>query len=728
MRPNGVFQDVTGHVEDVEFRELPDAVVRSTRRPRSSASSAKARLRRGQREQAAARRIGLQHLAFFRGYLEGLDLEELATQYLEFGRDARKAAATRNWLVTSFVAAARKRQDFATARLLAIRPSALVGAAAPALPGPVAPSLDDFAASHDPDGFYTEKELLDLFTARFSNEQAGKSPEAAATLRRQQRNARLRVRQMAALEALARLVVEDPKREHHVLGWFDTSVALRLSDVGLTTIGKLVDTINAVGYRWYRNVPRLGEIGARRIATWLEHYRDVDGLRIAMEAQIHPSSRTLPVPQLRREPATGIVPLEYFIIPPDLDGSNGANRNLVKNNSGALNDRQAIEFWLADYENQTRERYRAQAERLLLWAIFAKGKPLSSLTINDAREYINRFLVDPQPAVQWVNPEPVPRGDPSWRPFRGPLSLKSRQDAVAALKKFFGDLVNAQYLDHNAFAKVRVFLGSETDEAGNDRRVAARPRIQVERSLSKEAWSFAMRVLDTLPDSASAARIRFVLAFSYSTGLRRAELCNAFTDDISVRYAGADLGSIALLRVVGKGAKERFIPLVPAVLEVLGKYLEARGLPRDPLACPVGTPLIPALPDKRDVGRLRREAARHGEDVEAALGAARGTRPVHHVQLYKAVKRFFTTATAAALCEDSPHARAFSAVSPHWLRHTFFSHAVANGMSLESARTFAGHDSLDTTSIYATAEIARQYREAETFLRQAGSSGRGTGP
>jgi hypothetical protein len=87
-------------------------------------------------------------------------LAELADQYLEFGRDARKAAATRTWLVTAFVGAARKRHDFATARLLAIRPAAL---AAPAVPTVPTPSLEDFAAEHDPDGFYTEKELLDLF-------------------------------------------------------------------------------------------------------------------------------------------------------------------------------------------------------------------------------------------------------------------------------------------------------------------------------------------------------------------------------------------------------------------------------------------------------------------------------------------------------------------------------------------------------------------------------------
>ncbi|WP_244115003.1 phage integrase family protein [Burkholderia cepacia] len=99
---------------------------------------------------------------------------------------------------------------------------------------------------------------------------------------------------MAALEALARLVVEDPRREHHVLGWFDTAVALRLADVGLTTIGKLVETINALGYRWYRRVPRLGEVSARRITAWLGHYGDVAGLQLAAGVQTHPSACTLP--------------------------------------------------------------------------------------------------------------------------------------------------------------------------------------------------------------------------------------------------------------------------------------------------------------------------------------------------------------------------------------------------------------------------------------------------
>jgi hypothetical protein len=69
----------------------------------------------------------------------------------------------------------------------------------------------------------------------------------------------------------------------------------------------------------------------------------------------------------------------------------------------------------------------------------------------------------------------VPRDDPAWRRFRGLLSVKSRQDALAVLKKCFGDLVNTQYLDHNAFAKIKVFLGTERDEGGNERRAPRSP-------------------------------------------------------------------------------------------------------------------------------------------------------------------------------------------------------------------------------------------------------------
>lgn len=125
-----------------------------------------------------------------RSHRVGRPVSHIRARCLHSGPDPHLA-----WPVTAFVAAARKRGDFATARLLAIRPAALAATPAADAPALAMPSVEDFAAEHDPDGFYTGKELLDLFAARH----AGAEPDAGATLRRQQLNARLRARQIAAL-------------------------------------------------------------------------------------------------------------------------------------------------------------------------------------------------------------------------------------------------------------------------------------------------------------------------------------------------------------------------------------------------------------------------------------------------------------------------------------------------------------------------------------------------
>lgn len=335
-----------------------------------------------------------------------------------------------------------------------------------------------------------------------------------------------------------------------------------------------------------------------------------------------------------------------------------------------------------------------------------KCKVLSSLDNDDARDYINGFPIDPQPAGQWVMT--APRIAAIWlETVSRPLSVKSRQDALSALKKFFAELVDAQHLDHNAFAKIRVFNGSTHDD-DNDRRVSAKSRLQFEHGLTSDAWRFAMRVLDAMPDMAAATRMGFVLSFAYSTGcgapsyaVPSRTICRSATLDRSWGRSGCCAGSAAregTLRAVGAGGAgfDRRLPEISR---------PAARSPRLPGLHPVNSGAAVECRDRSDL-------------APELVARARQAGPIHPVQLYKAIKQFFAMATAAAPREDSPHAHAFSAASPHWLRHTFVSHALANGMSLERERNFAGHDSLDTTSIYATAELSRQYREAETFLRR----------
>jgi hypothetical protein len=182
-----------------------------------------------------------------------------------------KASISRNWPRAVSGSAAHKREDFATARLLTIRPAALAALAKLMTPAAGAPSLDDFAATHAPDGFYTERELVDLF----------------------------------AVYLTARAKAQ---RRRYAAGSAMPTCAPGLSDAGITTVGQLVKTMNTTGYRWYRQVPRPGETGARRIAAWLAHYGDVGGLQLDPAALLHQSTCSLPVPPPQRNPTTGIVP------------------------------------------------------------------------------------------------------------------------------------------------------------------------------------------------------------------------------------------------------------------------------------------------------------------------------------------------------------------------------------------------------------------------------------
>lgn len=71
----------------------------------------------------------------------------------------------------------------------------------------------------------------------------------------------------------------------------------------------------------------------------------------------------------------------------------------------------AIHAWLGVHlpiGGHTWRAYRTQAERFLLWAVLARGKALSGLSVEDCSAYL-AFLADPQPAPQWVGARRTPR-------------------------------------------------------------------------------------------------------------------------------------------------------------------------------------------------------------------------------------------------------------------------------------------------------------------------------
>ena len=76
------------------------------------------------------------------------------------------------------------------------------------------------------------------------------------------------------LEALSAI---SPVLDDAIGAWLSTVTVRRLRVAGVPTLADLLLLIRVHGYRWYRNVPRIGELVARRPVTWLGHQEQTLG-------------------------------------------------------------------------------------------------------------------------------------------------------------------------------------------------------------------------------------------------------------------------------------------------------------------------------------------------------------------------------------------------------------------------------------------------------------------
>ncbi|WP_232427477.1 phage integrase family protein [Burkholderia ubonensis] len=488
------------------------------------------------------------HFALYRAYLEGLDEPVLHAHYGTPGTDVRVTRRTLATLRDTLTIAARRARDTEAAHLLRLKPGSLprdahAGAAAGRAAREV-PTLEAFRAAVDPDAFYSERELVALYVETYP-------PASSPALeRRVARNRRLRERQDAALARMEATLVEAPQPSHALDGWFDAKLVARLAAAGVATFAELLALIRARRLRWYRAVPRLGAIGAQRITDFLAQHPDTLGYLSPLAVT---PRRQLAAGHPALQPVAGagadVVPLEALRVPAALDGSAGLNRAPVPAHKAELaTDLQAVHAWIAI------RGARSEAERLLLWAIVVKGKPLSSLNTPDCAEYLDHFLRDPQPAARWIGRGRVERFDPAWRPFVGPLSERSRDTARRILNAMGAWLVGQQYLRVNPFAGLPAAPFVALDTTG--------------RTLKRAQWQYVLQTV-LRPTSAftsafgvtgepaategATTRDAFVLLFAYATGLRRAELPAATTGALMRTALDGTLDDAWSLRVMGKG-------------------------------------------------------------------------------------------------------------------------------------------------------------------------------
>jgi hypothetical protein len=314
-------------------------------------------------------RLSRPHFAFYRGYLDGLELGSLARRYLETAiglenaaDDLRVAKSSVKWIRDQLMIAARRSPQPSHARLFDLSSEKLNVQYAHAVP-----SLEDFREKRDPYEVYSEEDLIAPFQEKYGS--GSSKPD-----RRIERNARLRTKQMYALFQLEEQTAVDPQLADSVAGWLDPAVARRLHDAGVHTLGELIEGMNGFGYRWYT-----------KITKWLTEPSVIAALGVGLNTRALTPRRDLP-PALLSPPRTAIVSLERFLAPAALDGSQGLNRG-DRALLAVRNDMEAICAWLKTRKpgGHSVRSYRKEAERFLLWAIIEKGKPISSLSVEDCK-------------------------------------------------------------------------------------------------------------------------------------------------------------------------------------------------------------------------------------------------------------------------------------------------------------------------------------------------------
>ena len=152
------------------------------------------------------------------------------------------------------------------------------------------------------------------------------------------------------------------------------------------------------------------------------------------------------------------------------------------------------------------------------------------------------------------------------------------------------------------------------------------------------------------PDNPLHLRNRALLELLYATGLRASEAANLHLRDLNFQ--------IGYVRCLGKGKKERVIPIHKTALKVLQEYLEV---------------LRPQLVKEKPCPNLF---------------LSRTGRPLSRIEIWRIVKR---AAQVAGIV---------GRVSPHTLRHCFGSHLLQGGADLRVLQEMLGHADVTTTQIY----------------------------
>lgn len=241
--------------------------------------------------------------------------------------------------------------------------------------------------------------------------------------------------------------------------------------------------------------------------------------------------------------------------------------------------------------------------------------------------------------------------------IRGYLALEQAKEIarnsmlrkISALRSFAKFLANRGLIDSNPF---KLFAAPKREKL-------------LPKFMSEEE---ASRLMDTRISARFGLRNKAILELLYSSGLRRSETVGLNVGDINFSEGWA--------KVLGKGSKERLVPVTDLALEAISNYLATRAevSPSSPLF----------------------------------LGS-RGTR-LSGEGLAQIVKQ---SAVKTNLARK---------ITPHSIRHSFATHLLNNGCDLKTLQEMLGHKSLGATQVYTHVSLERLKKVYESAHPKSGGT------
>jgi integrase len=337
--------------------------------------------------------------------------------------------------------------------------------------------------------------------------------------------------------------------------------------------------------------------------------------------------------------------------------------------------------WLDEYAHKktTWRSYKKESERFLVWCALVRHTSLAAFDRDDVEAYVN-FLKDPQPREKWCGPRggrKTKDNQKLWYPFTGPLSGTALQAALTILNSLMSYLVDARYIETNAFAllrrKSRFHNSLEEQKARLFERILDNEESEALISTMNNAPE------DNLIDRQKKARLIFLVNILFFLGLRIHELALATWQNFR------KVNNKWWFFTKGKGDRYGKIPVNSELLLAFMRYRQSMGLQPLPTGEDEG-PIFTSIHNKtkslsaRQMSNLLKELARK---------------------------------TADNFPGDQIRQDKFSKFSPHWLRHLSASRQDLAGISFTHIKENMRHKSEATTRAYVHAFDDNRHQEME---------------